>query len=74
LFLFRLRELVDLMTSKTKTNLSKEELLGRQSGSSAWRTARGELGLETSSGTVWRLTEWEKKEMVFHLEYDVIKV
>ena len=72
----RLRELVDLMSPKDKSKLTKEELLGRQSGSAAWRTARGELGLGAAApaNIVWRLTQEEKDSMTFHLEYDIVKV
>ena len=72
----RLRELVDLMSPKDKSKLTKEELLGRQSGSAAWRTARGELGLGTAApaNIVWRLTQEEKDSLTFHLEYDIVKV
>ena len=72
----RLRELVDLMSPKDKSKLTKEELLGRQSGSAAWRTARGELGLGTAApaNVVWRLTQEEKDSLTFHLEYDIVKV
>lgn len=71
----RLRELVDLMSPKDKSKLTKEELLGRQSGSAAWRTARGELGLGTAApaNIVWRLTQEEKDSLTFHLEYDIVK-
>ena len=74
----RLRELVDLMSPKDKSKMTEEELLGRQSGSAAWRTARGELGLGAAAAApanvVWRLTQEEKDSMTFHLEYDIIKV
>jgi hypothetical protein len=73
LILFRLVELVQLMSPKDQSKLKKEELLGRESGSAAWRLARGEMGLgiEKFCSNVWKLTEDEKKAKVFHLEYDV---
>ena len=72
----RLRELVQLMSPKDKSRLTKEELLGRQSGSAAWRVARGEAGLGAAApaNTAWRLSGEEKESMTFHLEYDVLKV
>ncbi len=61
------------MSPKDKSKLSKEELLGRQSGSAAWRTARGEMGLGIETAAkVWRLTETERKSRAFHLEYDIL--
>lgn len=51
------------MSPKDKTKAKAEELEGRQSGSSAWRMARGEMGIgvEKMAGNVWRLTEAEKE-------------
>ena len=56
-------ELVELMSPKDKSKASSEELEGRQSGSSAWRMARGEMGMgvEKMGGNVWKLTQAEKE-------------
>ena len=40
----RLLELCELLKEKKSTELSDEELQGRQSGSAPWRQARGEMG------------------------------
>ena len=50
------------MSPKDKSKASAEELKGRQSGSSAWRMARGEMGmgLEKMNKNIWKLTQAEK--------------
>ena len=62
-------ELVELMSSPNR-KVTDAELLGRSSGSLAWRSARGEQG-KTSSELedehVWKISEAEKASKVFHL-------
>ena len=73
----RLLELVELMSTPNK-KVTAGEMKPRQSGSMAWRMARGELGANAKSinsdsgGHVWKLTKEEENGEVFHLEYDVV--
>lgn len=71
----RLIELVQLMSPMDKSKIDPNELVGRQSGSTAWRMARGEmgLGLESFTQNVWKLTDHEIESKTFHLEYNVVR-
>lgn len=70
----RLMELVDMMTERKIESASGEEAQGRQSGSIAWRLARGEVGdgSSTLQKTVWVPTTTEKESLTFRVEYDVV--
>lgn len=74
-FCLRCLELVELMTEKAKSSLNSGETEGRQSGSTAWRLARGEMGGEVKEGEgkVWKLLPEEIESQTFHLEYDVVE-
>ncbi|XP_013415884.1 peptide-N(4)-(N-acetyl-beta-glucosaminyl)asparagine amidase-like [Lingula anatina] len=64
-------ELVEFMTPKKE--LKEGEDVGRQSGSLAWRIARGEVGappkLKTNTPVIFKLTDVEKEKKLFHLKY-----
>ncbi len=70
-------ELVELMKPHDEAELQDEELHGRQTGSLAWRRARGELGdvedAKKIEKYVWTLSDDEKEAGVFQLEYNVSK-
>ncbi|TRY66944.1 hypothetical protein TCAL_03733 [Tigriopus californicus] len=70
----RLIELVQLMSPIDKSKIDPSKLSGRQSGSAAWRLARGEmgLGLESFTPNVWKLTDHEVESKTFHLKYNVV--
>ncbi|CAB4063552.1 E3.5.1.52 [Lepeophtheirus salmonis] len=67
----RLKDLVELMSQKNPINLD-ESLPGRQSGSSAWRLQRGEVG-EQFKPYVWKPNEHECETKEFELCYNVIE-
>uniref|UniRef100_A0A8C7W4G9 Peptide-N(4)-(N-acetyl-beta-glucosaminyl)asparagine amidase n=1 Tax=Oncorhynchus mykiss TaxID=8022 RepID=A0A8C7W4G9_ONCMY len=63
-------ELVEFISPKTP---KQGELGGRNSGSLAWRNARGETGPGTTPSFVFVPTEKEKSGRVFHLRYNSTK-
>ncbi|XP_069051182.1 peptide-N(4)-(N-acetyl-beta-glucosaminyl)asparagine amidase isoform X2 [Lepisosteus oculatus] len=64
-------ELVEFISPKTP---KPGELGGRTSGSLAWRVARGESGIQLlNPGFVFIPSEGEKKEKIFHLQYNPAK-
>uniref|UniRef100_A0A6Q2ZNF4 Peptide-N(4)-(N-acetyl-beta-glucosaminyl)asparagine amidase n=1 Tax=Esox lucius TaxID=8010 RepID=A0A6Q2ZNF4_ESOLU len=63
-------ELVEFISPKTP---KQGELGGRNSGSLAWRAARGETGPATNPSFVFVPTEKEKSGRVFHLRYSSTK-
>ncbi|MBN3325671.1 NGLY1 amidase, partial [Atractosteus spatula] len=64
-------ELVEFISPKTP---KPGELGGRTSGSLAWRVARGETGIQLlNPGFVFIPSEGEKKEKMFHLQYNPAK-
>ena len=61
------------MTPSTRT-LSEAEKQGRQTGSLAWRLARGETGSSSVSNcSSFQLTEGEIAAKTFHVEFDVVE-
>ncbi|XP_069504870.1 peptide-N(4)-(N-acetyl-beta-glucosaminyl)asparagine amidase isoform X2 [Ambystoma mexicanum] len=62
-------ELVEFISPKTP---KAGELGGRVSGSSAWRAARGEIGIKKAD-TVFVPSEKERSSKCFHLRYNVVE-
>ncbi len=66
-------ELVELMTPRSA---KEDEKTGRQSGSLAWRLARGETGKAgkiENVNKVWTPTAAERESLCLELEYDVLR-
>lgn len=62
-------ELVEFVTPKTADT---EQMLGRTSGSVAWRMARGEMGdpQKPKEAYVFTLNDKERKDRILHLRYN----
>ena len=62
-----LTEMVEFFTPKVA---GEEETMGRQSGSLAWRSQRGEVGESNGMcNSMIKLTDREKQNKIFHLQY-----
>ena len=67
----RLAECLELLTPRSVTS---GDQVGRQTGSLAWRLARGELGqVTTDTQWVWEPSEAELEAGVMSLEYSVVE-
>eukprot|EP00096_Caligus_rogercresseyi_P003534 TRINITY_DN166_c1_g1_i1.p1 TRINITY_DN166_c1_g1~~TRINITY_DN166_c1_g1_i1.p1 ORF type:complete len:772 (+),score=180.55 TRINITY_DN166_c1_g1_i1:355-2670(+) len=66
----RVKELVELMKERSP-DVSNASLPGRQSGSSAWRLQRGEMG-KLHKSNVWTPNQKECQSKVFELSYDIV--
>eukprot|EP00095_Tigriopus_kingsejongensis_P002100 maker-scaffold244_size240795-snap-gene-1.29 protein:Tk02100 transcript:maker-scaffold244_size240795-snap-gene-1.29-mRNA-1 annotation:"peptide-n -(n-acetyl-beta-glucosaminyl)asparagine amidase" len=72
----RLIELVHLLEPLDQpSHTDGERLSGRQSGSIAWKMARGEMGLDEDPDRkrTWELAPAEVDSQVFHLAYNVVR-
>ena len=65
----RLAECLEMLTPRSVTSGDK---VGRQTGSLAWRLARGELGVAPASEWMWQPSVSDLEDGIMTVEYDVV--